>query len=79
MTDKLAQFRNIKVPLWARLLGAWRARQHRKVELNKTVYVATISAWVHYTDINSHGRGHYVLYRNGLGKRWLNTTATAAS
>lgn len=70
MSDPLEQFRNIKVPLWARLLGAWRARRHRRAEMKKTVFVCTIRSWVWDTRNQVHIYGWYNLYRDGLGNRW---------
>lgn len=70
MTDKLEQFRNIKVPLWARLLGAWRARRHRRAEMKKTVFVCTIKSWIWHKGHQDWVYGWFNLYRNGSGKRW---------
>lgn len=74
MSDPLAQFRKVKVPLWARLLGDWRARREakkrREEAKKKIVHVATIFSWVWMADSKIYINGVYTLFCNGDDKRW---------
>lgn len=58
-----------KVPLWARALGALRARSKRRRHRKTWYYVATIPVWIQWTDVGGYGKAWYILYQRGDGKR----------
>jgi hypothetical protein len=42
--------KNVKVPLWAKCLGWYRARQRRKAARKEVRYIATVFVWQRWTD-----------------------------
>lgn len=70
MEDKLAVLRNVKVPIWAKVLGWWRNRRFVRAQKKEVVHVATLRAWVWESQWKQHHFSTYILYRNGYGKRW---------
>lgn len=73
MSFDFNSLKNIKVPLWARLLGAYRARKRRKSAAKEVHYVARLTAWVHFTDTKRYSRIYYILKERGDGRRFYET------
>ena len=69
--DQIEALKQVKVPLWARLLGAYRARQRRKNAYKEVYYVATVFSWMYWTDTKCYSRRWYILKVDGTGKRFF--------
>jgi len=67
--DKLAQFRKIKVPLWARIAGWFAARKRLKHELRRQHYITTLYAWTYHTDKKCWYKSWYICKETGAGVR----------
>lgn len=53
--NEIEKLKLVRVPLWARLLGAWRHRIELKARLSKKRYVTTVFHWTWIVN-----RGHWV-------------------
>lgn len=74
MSDQLDKLRKVKVPLWAKIMGAirgrWRARQERKNAHLTSYYITTIYWWVWLTDVKYYGYIGYICYERGNKERY---------
>jgi hypothetical protein len=65
--DKLKQ---VKIPIWAKWIGAYRARQRRKNAHKEINFIATVYAWTYWSDAQSYAFQWYICRENGVGKRF---------
>lgn len=71
--DTIKSFKQVKVPFWARWLGAYRAWQRRRNAHKEIHYVCTGYTWTHWvgagTDVE-YSRQWYILKTDGAGRRF---------
>lgn len=69
MTD-IESLKKVKVPIWAKFIGYYRARQRRKAASKEIHYIATVYAWTHWTDSNNYETSWFICKQTGAGKRF---------
>lgn len=67
--EKIADLKRIKVPIWSRWLGAYRAWIMRREALRKVHHIATLYHWTWWTDAKEFAKSWYILKEDGRGSR----------
>lgn len=69
MSDPLQSLRNLKTPLWSRLLGYYRARQALKAALKREHLVAYVTHWSYFNDAKRWTFQIYYCFKRGDGRK----------
>jgi hypothetical protein len=64
------ELKKVKIPVWARWLGWYRARQRRKQARKEIYYVATVYCWTWWTDCKYYSSCYYICKEDGVGRRF---------
>ena len=59
----------VKIPIWARWLGWYRARQRRKNAHKEIHFIGTVYAWTYWSDLKTYAYQWYICRENGVGQR----------
>jgi hypothetical protein len=78
MTNRIEQLKQVKVPIWAKWLGAYKAWQRRRNARKEIHYIATVYAWTYWTDHRYYSKQWYILKQNGVGKRFYEYGCTTS-
>ena len=71
MTFDINTLKKVKVPIWARWLGAIRAWQRRRNAHKEVYYIGTVFSWIHWTDSNTYSKRWYICKVDGAGRRFF--------
>lgn len=67
--DIVNQLKHIKIPLWANLVGRYRAWQRRRQAKKEIHHIATAFTWMYWTDSKYLSKRWYILKQRGDGTR----------